>query len=438
MIKQGLRNCVLVVALVAAWPALGAGVTEQAAALIKEGKAATAFALLDAQEIERAGDPEFDVLLGIAAVEIGQHTRGVFALERVLALQPGNTRARAELARAYLALGETSAARQEFETVQKQGVPPEVEMTIDRFLDAVDRVESVTRTTLRGYIEGTAGFDSNVNVAPGRSTVAIPGFGGAPFRLADDSRATDAWFGSLGGGGNLRVPVTRDFALVAGASGALRNNIQAQQFDSLNLDAYAGFVLNRDRHVFSANLQFNQYDVASQRYRLASGFSGQWQYNPNSRQQLSAFVQFSGLEYPGQSVRNADRWVFGAAYAQALRDASVLFASAYGVSEQPRDADKMWLGFDGFGLRVGGQVNLNARTELLAAAMLESRRYGADDAAFQTRREDTQYDLSLGLNYTPVRLWKVSPRLTWTSNESNIDLYKYHRATLSVVVRRDF
>src|SRR5262245_64922836 len=39
----------------------------------------------------------------------------VFALERVLALQPDNHLARAEIARAYLALGERDAARREFE-----------------------------------------------------------------------------------------------------------------------------------------------------------------------------------------------------------------------------------------------------------------------------------------------------------------------------------
>ena len=433
-----MRTAAVAVVLVLSWPAQANELTTRAAAMLQEGRAAAAFALLDKEESVRAGKVEFDLLLGIAALDIGQNTRAVFALERVLAVQPEHARARAELARAFLALGDTAGARKEFESVQKQGVPPEVMVTIDRFLDAVDRVDSVNRPTLRGFVEASAGFDSNVNVGPGRTSVAIPGFGGAPFRLADNSRATDAWFGTVGGGANYRKPITPDFAVVAGASGVLRNNAGAQQFDSLNLDAYAGFVLTQERHVISANYQFNQYDAASDRYRLANGVSGQWQYNADARNQWSAFFQYANLKYPGQEVRDADRWVAGAAYAYALRGGTVLYASAYGLTERPRDGDKMWLGFDGYGLRAGAQMNLNAQTEAFIAGSVESRRYGAMDPSFQTRRVDGQYDLVFGVNYVPARLWKITPRVSWTQNESNIDLYKYHRATAVVVVRRDF
>ena len=194
---------------------LADGLTDQAKTLIDAGKAKEAFILLDVEENTRAGDPLFDLLFGIAAIESGQNTRAVFALERVLAMQPNNARARAEIARAYLALGETATAKQEFETVQKQGVPPEVSATIDRFLDAVDRIDSVTRPTLRGYIEAGFGYDTNVNAATAKSSIAVPGFGGV-IRLEDSSQ--DAGFGTLGGGLNLRNPINTELAFVAGFS----------------------------------------------------------------------------------------------------------------------------------------------------------------------------------------------------------------------------
>ena len=180
--------------------ALADELTDRAKALIDQGKAAEAFVLLEPQEGARAGEVPFDLLLGIAAIDAGQHTRAVFALERVLAVQPNNARARAEIARAYLALGETATAKQEFEAVQKQGVPAEVSATIDRYLDAVDRLDAVTRTTVRGYLEASLGYDSNINAATSSKTVAVPVFGGLPFTLADSSRAKDALYGSLGAG----------------------------------------------------------------------------------------------------------------------------------------------------------------------------------------------------------------------------------------------
>lgn len=434
-----LINTILAVLLLLMSPFVSADqLTDQAKVLLDQGKAVEAFQLLDPVEGANAGDAGFDLLFGIAAIEAGQSTRAVFALERVLAVQPNNARARAEIARAYLALGETDTARQEFETVQKQGVPPEVSATIDRFLDAVDRLDTVSRTTIRGYLEASLGYDTNVNVAPNKGSVAIPGFGGLPFTLSAESRANDAPFGTLGGGLSVRTPLNGEAALVGGLSGVLRNNFGASEFDNVSFDAYAGIVVAREKNVFSLNAQFNQYELSNERYRTATGLSGQWQYNMDARNQVSAFVQYSDLHYQTQSVRNADRWVAGGAFAHAYRGGEVAFASAYLTNERPHDNGVSWLGFDGVGLRIGGQMNYDAKTVLFAGGSVEQRRYDAEDPSFLTRRKDTQYDLSIGVNYTPARYWKVTPKVIWTFNDSNTELNEYRREAVSVTVRRDF
>ena len=86
-------------------------VTDEAKKLLAAKQAKAAFDLLSPLEPKRAGDPEFDYLLGIAAIDAGAPTRAIFALERVLTAQPGNTLARAEIARAYFAVGETDTAK---------------------------------------------------------------------------------------------------------------------------------------------------------------------------------------------------------------------------------------------------------------------------------------------------------------------------------------
>ena len=416
--------------------------TDQAKVLLNQNKAKEAFTLLDSVEATRAGDADFDLLLGISAIEAGQNTRGVFALERVLAIQPNNARARAEIARAYLALGETTTAKQEFETVQKQGVSPEVSAVINRFLDAVDRLDTVSRTTIHGYVEGSSGYDTNVNVGPNRNSVdlAIPGIGVLPFILSNSSKANDAWFATMGGGLNVRTPINGNVAIVGGVAGVLRNNYGANvgQFDSLVGDAYAGVVVARDKNVFSLNAQFNQYELSSNTYRTAAGLSGQWQYNLDARNQLSAFAQYSDLRYQTQQFRNADRWVAGGAFAHAYRGGEVVYASVYLVNERQREAAMPWLGLNGYGVRFGGQMNFNAQTVLFANGSAEYRHYGADDPLFLTTRRDTQVDLAIGANYMPARYWKITPKLSWTNNDSNAELYKYHREIVSVTVRRDF
>src|SRR4030081_3534524 len=75
--------------------------TDRARALLAGKDAKGAYTLLLPQEAQRAGDPEYDYLLGVAALDSGQYERAVFALERVLGVQPDNHVARAEIARAY-------------------------------------------------------------------------------------------------------------------------------------------------------------------------------------------------------------------------------------------------------------------------------------------------------------------------------------------------
>ena len=130
---------------------------------LDNGNAQEAYNLLIPLQSTRAGDPDYDFLLGSSALELGKNTEAVFALERVLAVQPNSAPARAQIARAYFNLKETEAAKREFENVKKQEVPPEVSATIDRFLDAITRIEDAGRTVIHGFVEVGIGYDSNVN-----------------------------------------------------------------------------------------------------------------------------------------------------------------------------------------------------------------------------------------------------------------------------------
>src|SRR2546425_555431 len=83
-------------------------ITDRARLLLQEKNPQAAYRLLEPLESQRAGDPEYDYLLGIAALDSGERERAVFALERVLAVNPNHAQARAEIARAYFEMGERS------------------------------------------------------------------------------------------------------------------------------------------------------------------------------------------------------------------------------------------------------------------------------------------------------------------------------------------
>jgi outer membrane protein len=433
----------IVLALIAAF-SLQAGaafadeVTQRAKSLLDANKGAEAYQLLEPLESARAGEVEFDFLLGLAALETGQNTRAVFALERVLALDPNNTRARAEIARAYLALGETQTATQEFETVKKQGVPADVSMTIDRYIAAARRIEDQNATLVTGYVEATLGYDTNVNVGPNKSSVAIPGFGNLPFTLSSDSKANKDSFASVGGGVNLRTPLGDGYQLLAGLSANGRGNFDKQQFDTQYGDVNVGITRTVGQDVFTVMGQAGVYYLDNGRYRNHAGVTGQWQRNLDARNQVGAFVQYTDLQYRNEDVRDANRWVGGLSYAHLYRDGIMAFASAYLVGERPQHGQVEWLGFDGIGARIGGRYNYDAQTVLFGGATYEYRAYNKDDPSFLTRRRDNQYGLLFGATHYMTKEWSVTPQVALTYNDSNTELNEYHRELISVTVRREF
>lgn len=137
-----------------------------ALALADSGRAKEAYAMLEPFEVTRAGDPDFDTVFGIAANQSGEHARAVMALERATIVQPGNTRARAELGRAMFAVGDSKSARALLEQAKAQGAPAEAALTIDQFLRAIDVAEGLMQSSWRGYVEASIGHDSNISVGP--------------------------------------------------------------------------------------------------------------------------------------------------------------------------------------------------------------------------------------------------------------------------------
>jgi len=421
-------------------PAIADALIEQAKALLQKKDAKGAYALLEPHESQRAGDTEFDFVFGLAALDAGQPSRAVFALERVLALQPDNALARAEIARAYFQLGERDVAKEAFQAVQKMDVPSEAQATIQKFLGAIEQIEATERTQVKSYVELGVGYDSNVNSATSASQVAVPLFGGAIFTLTSQSVQNHDTYTSLGAGLNVRHPVDRELALFGGAVLNKRVNSSEDRFDTGYSDLNAGVAFTRNKNVITGALQANNYYVDNNRFRDAYGATVQWQYNHDARNQSTLFGQYTDLQYPGQDVRDAKRYVVGAAYAHALTGdlQPVFYVGAYGGQERERAAGVPHLGHDLVGIRLGGQIRPSSSTTLFVNASAERRDYGGADPFFLVTREDKQYDLRIGVNYVPAKAWVVSPLLSVVRNKSNVAINDFRREMLGVTLRREF
>lgn len=405
----------------------------------KDPKAA--FELLEPLERERAGEPDFDYLLGIAALDSGQATRAVFALERVLAVNPNHAQARAEIARAYFVLGERRAAKQEFESVQQQAIPEEARATIQKFLSAIEAAGAGDRPALSGFLELGGGYDSNVNAGPGGSSVAVPAFGGQILTLDPLGVEKSSAFLSLAGSVSFRYPLTPGIAVVGGVGGFAQANRDAHQFDTSDLNGNLGLSFSRGRDNFTAAFQADRFYLDDARYRDATGGLLQWTRVISDSDTVSAYGQYARLDYAGvQGIRNVDRWVGGGAIGHVFPGTlkPVAYLSAYIGTDDELNAGVPWLGDDFWGLRLGGELTVAPDWAAFGAASLERRYYGGADPLFLLTRGDTQTDFRLGVNYRPATGWVITPFAAYTRNGSNISIYEYDRWIAQVSVRREF
>ena len=411
-------------------------ILDRARRLMQQNNPQAAYQLLAPLESKRAGEIEFDYLLGIAALDSGYRERAVFALERVLAVNPNYAQARAEIARAYFEMGEKENAKREFENVRNTNPPEEVKRTIDRYLSALE----AGPTRVNGFLELGFGHDSNVNSATAINQVAVPALGGAVTSIAPGGTRLSDNFLSGAGGINVVYGFSPEWAVVAGAVLSGQFNHNHDEFSTATADGNLGLRWSRAKETITLAYQGQDFQVDHDDFRRANGGIAQWQHNFSEYSQISVFAQAADLSYPTQSPRDATRTIGGLAFGYGWDTPAkpVVFGTLYGGNEKAKDADFQNLGHKPVGVRFGGQVQVANKAALFGLVNYEQRTYGADDPFFLVTRRDKQTDLRAGINYNVSPAWLLIPQVSYTNNRSNIELNTYNRTVVSLSVRRVF
>ena len=201
---------------------LSVALASPALAQSADASAQARFDTLAQQQGERAGEPAYDYDLAVAAIDAERYGEAIVALQRVLAVQPNNAPARAELARAYALSGDVDTARQEFGTViDDPTLPDPVRQRFTGLIRQLDRQIDGGGTDVSGFLEAGAGYDSNINAATDLAQITIPLFSFlGPGNLGAGARAQDNGFYEINGGVSLVAATGRQDRVFASALGS--------------------------------------------------------------------------------------------------------------------------------------------------------------------------------------------------------------------------
>ncbi len=424
----------------------------QAQTLLNAGKAADAYALLLPLQFEQAGDPVYDYLLGVAALDSGNFNAATFAFERVLAVNPNHAGARMDMARAYFALNDLSRAAEQFKLVLTLNPPASVKKLAESHLARIEVLQKARFPALTAYVEATLGYDTNItNVTRDFSNAVFQSYGIAGLQpLGNSIPRDDAYFG-VNTGLLYNLPQDENASLFFGLDAKQKEYFTEHNYRSTTLNGQFGYSLKhgQDTYRVALNLQhfLQQGEAATTtRTRLDSdvyGIAGSWQHLLDTRTQLSLFAQFNIIRYEDLPLSDVNATTVGAALTRSIAAPyqPVVLGSVFHTRESaqnnlPNGTD---LSKEVVGLRLAGQVTLDPNLEAYASLGYQFR----DDTKLGARQsgifgQDRYADLTLGMSWKLDKDWSLRPQIAYSRNQSNIAVYTSNRTDYSLTLRKEF
>ena len=424
----------------------------QARALLKAGKAAEAYSVLLPLEFYQAGDPGFDYLLGVSALDSGNFNTATLAFERVLAVNPNHAGARMDMARAYFELKDYERSKEQFNVVLKLDPPPNVKKVAQDYLDGIDAKQKARLPSLTAYVEGVVGYDTNItNVTRDFTNAVLQSFNLANIQPTGNSIPREDAYLGVNAGLLYTLPEGSDDNWFFGLDGRQKEYFKEKEFRSSSVSGQVGHVFKRDENTYrvGVSLQRNLQDGVSTSRPPTTldgtlyGVFASWQHLLDKRTQASLFAQYNLIRYDDLPFSESNTGTIGAALTKSIEAplqplvlASVFYSEEHAQKTLPNGTD---LSKTVFGLRLAGQITLDPALDAFASAGYQFR----DDTDLGARRvgtlgKDKLFDVTLGMRWKLDKDWSIKPQVVYSRNDSNIPLYSLNRTDYSITLRREF
>jgi tetratricopeptide (TPR) repeat protein len=412
---------------------------QQLIQLVEAGRSAEAYDYLKPYILANEGEAAFDFWYGLAAIDSGHTSEGVFALERAVLSNPSDDRARLELARGYFQLEEDVRARQEFQVVLAHNPPPKVRANIKLFLDQIRLRESQYKTTALAYVEFGFGYDSNINGAPSDSTFNSPLLGN--LTLANASLEQGDRFAELLAGGQLTHPFAPGRQLQFGFNAASRRHLHERVFETEQLNAFAAVSIREGDDRYRVTGQIQEYEVDSVDNRTLFGIGLDWQRRLDDRTRINLAGQVAQLRYPEQLIRDSTLYGLSAGAEYNITPTVIGYGSlllGHEDSHSNTDEARALADRKYYGLNAGVQWRYSARTTLGASALYQSSRYAARNVLLGATRVDDFATVGLTGRWLLSDHWSINASASYTYNNSSLAINEYERELYRMGIRYEF
>ena len=247
-------------------------------ALVTQEQYQQAFALGQENLNEWEGDPDFDYIFGLAALESGDANDSFFALERVAATATDSglrALARLELARAYFVTNNLTAPENLFNAVLATNPPPNVQQNIQFFLQLIAARQNAQTPTLNWTVSPVIGSDSNANSATSNGLIDTPLIG--QIELDPAGQETEDNFSNTTLTMAYQYPFTRDRSLNFNLNLGPLNNFDTDQFDIDNVRGELAYNWGNEVHRFKHGISTGKVNLDQNGFQKSLALDSSWQ-----------------------------------------------------------------------------------------------------------------------------------------------------------------
>ncbi len=404
----------------------------KAEVLMDRGNGAEAKAILAELEKSpsgvRARDNQVQFLLGLIAVQEKNYDEAITRYRRVLVADPKAVRVRLEMGRAYFLMDRYTDAERQFLYARAGDLPKAVLANVDMYLAAIRQ-----RKTISYGLSFAIAPSSNLNAGPSTDTVSLYGL---PFQLSPDAKAKSGVGLTLDANGEWAPRVGEQTKWRVGAQ-LHRAQFSKGEFDDMTVASYTG------PHVTLKQWDLNAQVNASRRWYGDSGYAASWgpsadaTYLINPRLGVGASISLAHITYDLNALQSGTGELHGLNFIYTPTPASFMRGVvAFGRQDARTPAfayDSRLMTFS-YVREFGGGLTLSVAPTVTAID------YDAALAAFPAPRRDRQYALQLTALDRRIDFHGLTPRVSYvfTSNDSNLSLYKFNRQVLEMGITSAF
>jgi len=406
----------------------GRALLSRAEALIANGRGEQAYMLLSPVEAGLAGNPYFDYLLGVAALDSGRLSEAIFSLRRSVAVAPRFAGARMELGRAYYESGNPGQARPLFVSLLDENPPSGVRRVIQQYIDAIAGQPPAPGSRFSPYLEMHTGYDSNAN-----GSTSNQQFLG--FTLNTQNLETESPFAEIGAGFTWFVPQSTQFAWLYNARLGHRENSDASFVNATTLNGFAGGTWQRGAWFGRAGVEgywASRDGDSNENYTgvdllLGHRVAEQWDVTVGIRGGAQRFD--SAIE-----VLDVDRALYTLGLTRRFSATSRVSLQAIGGNDAEKQSGSPY-----GNSKTGGRLSLSTKVgnAVFLHATLGSLTTEFDGPFFGLRREDRQVATDLRIEFRNAFMdgLTLMPGLRYVDNESDVSLYDYDRTEIGLLIR---